>query len=84
MKRLILSAFVGIGLLGGGTCQVVSAQVQGDTRYRSDYTDQGTRRGGNWGLLGLCGLFGLLGARRSRTYESNRRIEGAWEPRPTH
>jgi hypothetical protein len=93
MKRLIPSAFIAMGLVAGGTCQIARAQqVQGDQRpytdARSDYGDQRTyHRGsyGNWGLLGLCGLFGLLGGRRTRTYDTTtRRVEGTWEPRPTH
>ena len=92
MKRLIPSAFIAVGLLGG----VGRAQNPVETRpyseYRQNYPDQGTYRGsyGNWGLLGLCGLFGLLGARRGRTYESTGRTYQStgrietYEPRPTH
>jgi len=75
MKRLIPSAFIAVGLLGG----VGRAQNPVETRpyseYRQNYPDQGRYRRsyGNWGLLGLCGLFGLLGARRGRTYESTGR-----------
>ena len=89
MKRLIPSAFIAMGLVAGGTCQIARAQqVQGDARPYTDYGDRTYYRGGygNWGLLGLCGLFGLLGARRARTtYDTTtRRVEGTWEPRPTH
>jgi hypothetical protein len=93
MKRLIPSAFIAVGLLGG----VGRAQDPVETRpyseYRQNYPDQGTYRRsyGNWGLLGLTGLFGLLGARRGRTYESTGRTYGStgrivdtYEPRPTH
>jgi hypothetical protein len=97
MKRLIPSAFIAVGLLGG----VGRAQNRVETRpyseYRQNYSDQGTyhRSYGGWGLLGLCGLFGLLGARRGqtyvstgRTYESGERIYEptgrTYEPRPTH
>jgi len=83
MKRLIPSAFIAVGLLGG----VGRAQNPVETRpyseyrqnfpdqYRQNFPDQGTYRRsyGNWGLLGLTGLFGLLGARRGRTYESTGR-----------
>jgi len=96
MKRLIPSAFfIAISLLGGGTCQVVRAQTQGDantyTENQNPSNYQRTYRGGygGWGLLGLCGLFGLLGARRTRTYDTTARVtdrvtERTWEPRPTH
>ena len=88
MKRLIPSAFIAMGLLGG----VGRAQNRVETRpyseYRQNYPDH--RSYGNWGLLGLCGLFGLLGARRGRTYESTGRTYQStgrietYEPRPTH
>ena len=97
MKRLIPSAFIAVGLLGG----VGRAQNPVETRPysepRQNYRDQGTYRGSyrNWGLLGLCGLFGLLGARRGRTYESTGRMYESsgrtyeptgrtFEPKPTH
>jgi hypothetical protein len=95
MKRLIPSAFIAMGLVAGGTCQLARAQEQAQTMpntqygqpYSQNYGDQGTyRRGGagNWGLLGLCGLFGLFGSRRSRMVDTTGRIQGTWEPRPTH
>ena len=84
MKRLIPSAFIAVGLLGGvGRAQnAVETRPYSEYRqnypdqYRQNYRDQGPyRRGyGNWGLLGLTGLFGLLGARRGRTYESTGRM----------
>jgi hypothetical protein len=97
MKRLIPSAFIAVGLLGG----VGRAQNRVETRpyseYRQNYPDRGTyhRSYGNWGLLGLTGLFGLLGARRGRTNESTgstyvstgRTYEPTgrtFEPRPTY
>ena len=86
MKRLIPSAFIAVGLLGGVGRAPNPVETRPYSEYRQNYPDQGTYRRsyGNWGLLGLSGLFGLLGARRGRTYESTGRIERTYEPRPTH
>ncbi|HLH44367.1 MAG TPA: WGxxGxxG family protein [Bryobacteraceae bacterium] len=95
MKRLIASAFMAMGLVAGGVCQIASAQNQSDaapytygqSSNMPNYGEQRVYRGGRggyWGLLGLCGLFGLLGSRRARIADTTGRIQGTWEPRPTH
>jgi hypothetical protein len=75
MKRLIPSAFIAVGLLGGVGCAQNRVETRPYSEYRQNYPDQGTYRRsyGSWDLLGLTGLFGLLGARRGRTYESTGR-----------